>query len=79
MLTTNSPYILNYLNVLIRASYYNRSRPYIEPENIIVYKTTGKELMNLMMTDEGTGEVVVNVLDLSEVIENIYNEYMSLG
>ena len=78
MFTTNSIYILSHLNVLLRASYHDRSRLYIDPENIIVYKTDCGGLMNLMMTDEETGEDVINTLDLSGVIEDIYNEYESL-
>ena len=82
MLATHSPYILNHLNVLLRASYYDNGRsswPFIKPENVIVYRTVNGGLMNLMATDEDTHEDVINTLDLSEVIEDIYNDYEALG
>lgn len=82
MLATHSPYILNHLNVLLRASYTEKGRnslPYIKPENIIVYKMIDGGIINLMATDEETKEDVINTLDLSEVIENIYNDYVTLG
>lgn len=82
MLATHSPYILNHLNVLLRASYYNHARsswPFIKPENVIVYRMVNGGLMNLMATDEDTHEDVINTLDLSEVIEDIYNDYEALG
>ncbi|WP_315396074.1 AAA family ATPase [Hoylesella nanceiensis] len=82
MLATHSPYILNHLNVLLRASYTENGRnllPYIKPENIIVYKLIEGGIINLMATDEETEEDVINTLDLSEVIENIYNDYVALG
>lgn len=82
MLATHSPYILNHLNVLLRASYTENGRnslPYIKPENIIVYKMIEGGIINLMATDEETKEDVINTLDLSEVIENIYNDYVALG
>lgn len=77
--TTNSIYILFHLNLLLRTSYHDRSRLYIDPENIIVYKVVSGGVINLMATDEETGEDVINTLDLSGVIEDIYNEYESLG
>lgn len=79
MFTTNSIYILSHLNILLRASYYNKSHLYIDPDNIVVYKAVNGGLMNIMATDEDTNEDVINTLDLSEVIEDIYNEYESLG
>ena len=82
MWATHSPYILNHLNVLLRASYYNHARcswPFIKPENVIVYRMVNGGLMNLMATDEDTHEDVINTLDLSEVIEDIYNDYEALG
>ena len=34
--------------------------------------------MNLMATDEETGQQVINTLDLSETMEDIYNDYEAL-
>ena len=44
-----------------------------------MYRMVNGGLMNLMATDEDTNEDVINTLDLSEVIEDIYNDYEALG
>lgn len=31
--------------------------------------------MDLMATDEQTGQPVINTLDLAEIMEDIYNDY----
>ncbi len=82
MLATHSPYILNHLNVLLRASYTENGRKsfqFISPEDVIVYKMVDGGMMNLMATDEDTKQEVINTLDLSDVIESIYNDYEALG
>lgn len=81
-ITTHSPYIINQLNVLLRASYTETGRkvyPSIKPEDIAAFKVTDGGLMDLMATDEDTEQQVVNTLDLSEVMEEIYNDYESLS
>ncbi len=35
--------------------------------------------MDLMATDEETGEIVINTFDLSEIMEDIYNDYDALA
>ena len=82
VLATHSPYIINHLNILIRASYTTLGRdsyPYINPENIASYKLIDGTLIDLMATDEDTQQLVINTLDLSEIMEDIYNEYESLS
>ena len=81
VLATHSPYIINHLNVLLRASYTQQGRetyPYVKPENLAAYKMVGGALVNLMATDEETGQQVINTLDLSETMEDIYNDYEAL-
>lgn len=82
VLATHSPYIINHLNVLLRASYTQQGRdayPSVKPENIAAYKMTDGTLMNLMATDEETDQQVINTLDLSEIMEDIYNDYEALS
>ena len=81
VLATHSPYIINHLNVLLRASYSELGRnqyPYVTPRDIAAYKVTNGKLFNLMATDEDTGQQVINTLDLSEIMEDIYNDYEAL-
>lgn len=82
VLATHSPYIINHLNVLLRASYTQQGRdvyPFVKPENLAAYKMTDGMLMNLMATDEETNQQVINTLDLSEIMEDIYNDYEALS
>ena len=82
VLATHSPYIINHLNVLLRASYTDKGKeayPYVMPDDIVAYKVTEGSLMNLMATDEETGQQVINTLDLSEIMEDIYNDYDALS
>ena len=82
VLATHSPYIINHLNVLLRASYNRQGRqayPYVGPDSIAAYKMTDGGLMNLMATDDESGQQVINTLDLSEIMEDIYNDYEALG
>ena len=82
VLATHSPYIINHLNVLLRASYNQRGReayPYITPDSVAAYKMTSGGLMDLMATDEESGQQVINTLDLSEIMEDIYNDYEALA
>lgn len=82
VLATHSPYIINHLNVLLRASYTDNGRkiyPYINPENLAAYKVTDGGLMDLMATEEDSDQLVINTLDLSEIMEDIYNDYEALS
>lgn len=77
MLATHSPYIINHLNVLLRRSGKNHSS-YIDGNDLAVYRVYDGKLQNLMMNDDTSGEWIVNTNDLSEVMSDIYNEYVSL-
>jgi energy-coupling factor transporter ATP-binding protein EcfA2 len=82
ILATHSPYIINHLNVLLRASYTDNGRkiyPYINPDNLAAYKVTDGGLMDLMATEEDSDQMVINTLDLSEIMEDIYNDYEALS
>lgn len=82
VLATHSPYIINHLNVLLRASYTQKGRDsyqYVMPDQLAAYKVADGGLMDLMATDEETGEQVINTFDLSEIMEDIYNDYDALA
>lgn len=82
VLATHSPYIINHLNVLLRASYTKKGKaslPFVESGQIAAYKVCGGSLINLMAVDEETNQTVVNTFDLSEIMEDIYNDYEALA
>lgn len=78
-ITTHSPYIINYLNLLIRRHYRQKGNG-INPEKLTAYYINELgEATDLMAIDNQTKETIVNTIDLSETMGNIYNEYTSLG
>lgn len=82
VLATHSPYIINHINVLLRASYSVKGREeyqFVMPDQLAAYKVTEGFLMDLMATDEVSGETVINTFDLSEIMEDIYNDYDALA
>lgn len=81
MFSTHSPYVLNQLNVLIRASYSDYGQdnyPFIAADNIAVYSLNDGELCSLMAEDLDTNKQVINTFDLSEPMERIFEEYEHL-
>ena len=82
MFATHSPYILNHLNVLLKASYYEKARehyPYIEPDEIAAYRMDDGEVEPLMAIDNKTEHHVINTIDLSETMEDIFDDYVSIN
>ena len=82
MFATHSPYILNHLNVLLKASYYEKAReryPYIKPGEIAVYRMDDGEVEPLMAIDNKTEHHVINTIDLSETMEDIFDDYVSIN
>lgn len=79
MMATHSPYIVNYLNVLLRR--YNRNNNVrgssVASDDLSVYRVFEGRIQNLVGQDEN-GHIAVDTSDLSEVMESIYNEYVSL-
>lgn len=85
MVATHSPYIVNYLNVLISGN--NRLDSVAEPipstshkqtvclpaEDLAVYRVYDGEVQNLMLEDSMTHERWVNSEDLSEAMNDIQN------
>lgn len=81
MVSTHSPYIVNHLNVLLRAGYFEKARenyPFLEKDDIAVYRVNEGKIISLMATDNDTGEYVTNALDMSDTMERIFEEYESM-
>lgn len=81
MVSTHSPYIVNHLNVLLRAGYFEKARenyPFLEKDDIAVYRVNEGKIISLMATDNDTGEYVINALDMSDTMERIFEEYESV-
>ena len=81
MVSTHSPYIVNHLNVLLRAGYCEKARenyPFLEKDDIAVYRVNEGKIISLMATDNDTGEYVINALDMSDTMERIFEEYESM-
>ena len=79
MMATHSPYIINYLNVLLRRYYRNNNvhGSSVASDDLSVYRVFEGQIQNLVGQDEN-GHIAVDTSDLSEVMESIYNEYVSL-
>lgn len=81
MVSTHSPYIVNHLNVLLRTGYFEKARenyPFLEKDDIAVYRVNEGKIISLMATDNDTGEYVINALDMSDTMERIFEEYESM-
>ena len=75
MLATHSPYILNYLNIVLVQTKEGRAK--LTNENLAVYVIHDGNTMNLLMKDD-KGRDVVDTLDLTEKMSAIFNEYTEL-
>ncbi len=78
--TTHSPYIINYLNVLIRRYASDTKGVSLNPEDLAVYYVNDNGSVNsLLAKDEETGEFVVDTYDLSEPMQQIFDIYQNLA
>lgn len=78
-ITTHSPFILNYLNVLI-ARYYKgiKGKAVVNPQELCVFATGDGRLTDLMQKNEKTGMMSVNAEDLVEAMRYMYTEYREM-
>ena len=76
MLATHSPYILNYLNIVLNQTKPEKAR--LTPDNLAVYRLYKGEPQNLVARDD-KGRDIVDSYDLSEMMSAIYNEFIQLG
>ena len=78
-ITTHSPFIMNYLNVLIERFYKNiPDQVKLNPEELGVYSTNEGRLTDLMQTNVKTGEKSVNADDLVDAMREMYQEYREI-
>ena len=78
-ITTHSPYIINYLIVLIQRYVRQVDKTGVDVEELAVYYVTGEgNVTNLISIDNNTNEKIVNTIDLSETMSDIYSEFKSL-
>lgn len=75
LVSTHSPYIVNYLNLLIKRFDKNISESKYNYHELAVYQVADGTLINLMAKNER----LVNTNPLSDTINDIYNEYEKLG
>ena len=75
MLATHSPYILNYMNILLNQNKQGRAK--LSNSNTAIYGIHEGSAMNLIMKDE-RGRDIADTLDLTEMMSTIYNEYTEL-
>ncbi len=76
MMATHSPYIINHLNLLIKANDKNKfiEDAKLEFNNISVYQVENGKINDLKIKNER----LINTNPLSDTINNIYNEYNQL-
>lgn len=75
LLTTHSPYILNYLNVLLQRS--SENDVFFAGKDLSVYRICEGVTTNLLGQDD-RGRYLVDSIDLNEMMEAIYHEFVSL-
>lgn len=76
MIATHSPYILNYLNIVLNQTKEDKAK--LIPENLAVYRLYEGKAQNLVAKDD-KGRNIVDSYDLSEMMGAIYNEFIQLG
>ncbi|MGM9694230.1 MAG: AAA family ATPase [Alloprevotella sp.] len=76
-LTTHSPYIVNFLNVLLRRS--EKSASFLRPEELNVFLIANGELTDLMMHDDSRTKWGVDVSVLNAAMEDILDEFEELA
>lgn len=78
-ITTHSPFVLNFLNVLIARSYKNvDGKVVLDPKELGVFSTDEGRLTDMMQMNAKTGEYSVNADDLVEAMRAMYQEYRDI-
>lgn len=75
MIATHSPYIANYINILINRR--NTDRAHLNADSVAVYRIFKGQLQSLMCRDE-YGHKFVDTTDLVEPMADIMQEYQHL-
>lgn len=78
-ITTHSPFVLNFLNVLIARSYKKvNGKVAMDPEELGVFSIDEGKLTDMMQMNTKTGEYSVNADDLVEAMRAMYQEYRDI-
>lgn len=81
MIATHSPYIINYINVLLQAGYLNEVEPLspdeamLKEDQVAVYKVENGCLLPLNGRNSETGQTVIDTVPLSLPMERIFQRY----
>lgn len=81
MMATHSPYIVNYLNVLLARKTngnYLYDKPGVDEKQLDVYRVFEGEIQSLMIHTQD-GKTRVDATDMVETMESIGNEYAELN
>ena len=76
VMATHSPYILNYLNVILHPS--KPGRAHLDADGMAVYRIYEGQVQNLLVRDDND-HFVIDTYDLTEMMSVIYNEYKDLA
>lgn len=76
IMATHSPYILNYLNVILHQQ--AEGRAHVDASEMAVYRIFDGKAQSLLVTDED-GKAMVDTYDLTEMMSSIYSEYTELS
>jgi hypothetical protein len=77
-LATHSPYILNYLNLLIQRQLHNAEGVKLGADKISAYEICAGTSSNLKIEVEAN-RPIVNAVSMSEPLSDIYAEYNRLA
>ena len=75
MLATHSPYVLNYMNVILNQKDDNHAM--LTSNNTAIYRIYEGMTQNLVMKNENNLDVV-DTYDLTEIMSSIFNKYKEL-
>jgi energy-coupling factor transporter ATP-binding protein EcfA2 len=80
MIATHSPYLLNQVNLLLRAGTVGKKvdGASLQGSDVAVYLVKQGTLQSLHSINAVTGEPVINTIDLSETMTRIYDQYQLL-
>jgi ABC-type lipoprotein export system ATPase subunit len=76
--TTHSPYIINFLNILIARYYKEVENTSLNPDELNVFSVQDGRLVSQMQFNSASKHSSVNVDELTEAMQTMYDEYREL-
>jgi predicted ATPase len=76
MFATHSPYLLNYVNLLMAKNDLDKDKG-LKPENTMVYIVDSGRLISVMGRDV-KNRIIVDTNSMAEQMERIYNDYVEI-